>query len=159
MPAAGDAYCCYVLRSIAPAAKATRSYTGITNNLPKRLRQHNGEIKGGARATRAGRPWKVFCLVKGFRVLQEALCFEWRAKRQRASANRKLIPVRGGLGRRCDNIVEVLSLERWTTKCRPAKEIPLTVLWYGADGGGAHWRRKSTSSTGGRSRHEQGMRA
>lgn len=34
-------------------------YTGITNNLEKRLRQHNGEIKGGAFYTRNKRPVKL----------------------------------------------------------------------------------------------------
>lgn len=31
-------------------------YTGITNNLARRLRQHNGEIQGGAKYTLARRP-------------------------------------------------------------------------------------------------------
>lgn len=31
-------------------------YCGVTNNLQRRLRQHNGEIKGGARYTSARRP-------------------------------------------------------------------------------------------------------
>jgi len=30
------------------------------------LRQHNGELKGGAKAASAGRPWNVACLVEGF---------------------------------------------------------------------------------------------
>ena len=33
-------------------------YTGITNNLEKRLRQHNGEIIGGAFYTKNKRPVK-----------------------------------------------------------------------------------------------------
>ena len=31
-------------------------YTGKTNNLEKRIRQHNGEITGGAKYTRIRRP-------------------------------------------------------------------------------------------------------
>ncbi|MCL6096915.1 MAG: GIY-YIG nuclease family protein [Patescibacteria group bacterium] len=34
-------------------------YTGITNNLEKRMRQHNGELKGGAVYTRNKRPVKL----------------------------------------------------------------------------------------------------
>ena len=30
-----------------------RTYLGITNNIRRRWRQHNGEIKGGAKATTA----------------------------------------------------------------------------------------------------------
>jgi predicted GIY-YIG superfamily endonuclease len=36
-----------------------RTYVGITLDVPRRLGQHNGERPGGARATRAGRPWRV----------------------------------------------------------------------------------------------------
>ncbi|MBT7913012.1 GIY-YIG nuclease family protein [Candidatus Bathyarchaeota archaeon] len=31
-------------------------YTGITTSMHRRLRQHNGEIKGGAKYTRSRRP-------------------------------------------------------------------------------------------------------
>lgn len=31
-------------------------YTGITNDLDRRLRQHNGDIPGGAKYTNANRP-------------------------------------------------------------------------------------------------------
>jgi len=34
-------------------------YCGITNNLEKRLKQHKGEIKGGARYTRSHWPCKL----------------------------------------------------------------------------------------------------
>ena len=33
-------------------------YCGITTNLEKRLKQHNGVIKGGAKYTRSRRPCK-----------------------------------------------------------------------------------------------------
>lgn len=31
-----------------------------------RLKQHNGELKGGAKASHAGRPWVCACLIQGF---------------------------------------------------------------------------------------------
>ncbi|WP_319380460.1 GIY-YIG nuclease family protein [Thiomicrorhabdus sp.] len=34
-------------------------YCGISNQLEKRLRQHNGEIKGGARYTQSRRPCQL----------------------------------------------------------------------------------------------------
>ncbi|WP_373019908.1 GIY-YIG nuclease family protein [Thiomicrorhabdus sp.] len=34
-------------------------YCGITNRLENRIRQHNGEIKGGARYTQARRPCQL----------------------------------------------------------------------------------------------------
>jgi putative endonuclease len=36
-----------------------RSYVGISNDLDRRIAQHNGELPGGAKATRAGRPWQI----------------------------------------------------------------------------------------------------
>jgi putative endonuclease len=34
-------------------------YCGITNNLEKRMRQHRGEIKGGAKYTRSRQPFSI----------------------------------------------------------------------------------------------------
>lgn len=34
-------------------------YCGITNHLDQRIRQHNGEIKGGAKYTRANGPCEL----------------------------------------------------------------------------------------------------
>ena len=34
-------------------------YCGVTNDLKNRLKQHNGEIKGGAKYTRSRRPLKL----------------------------------------------------------------------------------------------------
>lgn len=49
----------YLLRS----TRLCRTYIGVTCDLERRLQAHNGERLGGARATRAGRPWqRVACL-------------------------------------------------------------------------------------------------
>ena len=34
-------------------------YCGITNNIENRLKQHNGEIKGGAKYTRSRKPLEL----------------------------------------------------------------------------------------------------
>lgn len=34
-------------------------YTGITDNLDLRIKEHNGELKGGAKYTRSKRPVKL----------------------------------------------------------------------------------------------------
>lgn len=34
-------------------------YTGVSNDLERRFRQHNGELKGGASYTRARRPVRM----------------------------------------------------------------------------------------------------
>jgi len=39
-------------------------YCGITNNLEKRLKQHKGEIKGGAKYTRSHWPCKLVFIEK-----------------------------------------------------------------------------------------------
>jgi len=54
-----------------------RTYIGYTNNICRRLRQHNGEIKGGAKHTIRARPWKLIYYIYGFSNHKEALSFEW----------------------------------------------------------------------------------
>ena len=60
------------------------TYVGATVNLDHRLRQHNGEIKGGAVATtrkvKKGETWTRVCHVEGFPTWSEALKFEWAWK-------------------------------------------------------------------------------
>ena len=70
-------YVCYVLRSVhAPA----RTYCGTTPDLRRRLRQHNGIISGGARATESSRPWKLCALVHGFPDASAAHRYEYFTK-------------------------------------------------------------------------------
>ena len=53
-----------------------RTYIGATTNYERRLRQHNREIKGGARSTKGGGPWLMLCHLAGFRTKSEAYRWE-----------------------------------------------------------------------------------
>ncbi len=75
LPTEGDV--CYLLRSLSTPNK---SYIGYTNCLAHRIRKHNGEITGGAKYTKAARPWHVVAWVSGFATAIEALQFEWAWK-------------------------------------------------------------------------------
>lgn len=65
-----------------------RHYTGATINIEHRLRQHNGELAGGAKATR-GRSWHVQFLVTGFESWGAALRFEHQLKKTVKRHSRK----------------------------------------------------------------------
>lgn len=41
--------------------------------LARRLRQHNGELAGGAKSARGGRPWSLVCTIRGFGTRSEGI--------------------------------------------------------------------------------------
>ena len=57
----------------------TKYYIGYTNNPAKRIRQHNNEIKGGAKATKNFK-WKFVGLISNIGDNIEGLQIEWRLK-------------------------------------------------------------------------------
>ena len=61
-----------------------RTYVGMTNNFTRRLRQHNGELVGGAKYTSRhdSRPWKCVVTVQGFENKVDALRFEYAWKHE-----------------------------------------------------------------------------
>lgn len=60
---------------------ATRTYVGIALDVTTRLRQHNGELDGGAKSTRAGRPWCVRAVFGPYRSRGKAQRIEAAIKR------------------------------------------------------------------------------
>ncbi|XP_010269715.1 PREDICTED: structure-specific endonuclease subunit SLX1 [Nelumbo nucifera] len=68
-----------------------KTYVGVTTDFPRRLKQHNGELKGGAKASRAGRPWVCACIIRGFKDQSEACEFEskWKSISQKLPRKRK----------------------------------------------------------------------
>jgi predicted GIY-YIG superfamily endonuclease len=97
-----------------------RTYVGVTNNLRRRLRQHNGLIKGGAKATR-GAPgqWRICWYVRGFQDYRTALQFEWRMHNPPTR--------RSGVHGRARCLGDVCRLPRWTSQAPRASDVPLHV--------------------------------
>ena len=85
----------------------------------KRLRQHNGELAGGARRTRGICDWRFQCVVSGFRTWQEALQFEWAFKYHSRGCR--------GVDSRTRALTELMKRERWTSNAPLASEVPLVV--------------------------------
>jgi predicted GIY-YIG superfamily endonuclease len=100
------------------------TYVGVSPDPTRRLRQHNGEISGGAKYTASkGDGWTHVCIVEGFRTKTEALQFEWAVKHV-APRNA------GGLSNRIKKLYVVCARERWTSKAPPAHETTLVIHWH-----------------------------
>lgn len=80
-------YYCYCLYN----DNNNKTYVGCTNNLTRRLRQHNGEIVGGAKYTTAQQvTWKhMFYITSSHFDHRTALSFEWHLKHPRTLAKGK----------------------------------------------------------------------
>lgn len=83
-------------------SNGTRTYIGSTTDIIRRLRQHNGEIRGGARSTRGKGPWKIVCYISGFENRSSACRWERILKcRARGLDRRHAYMKRVGLYKRC----------------------------------------------------------
>ena len=103
------------------------TYVGATVDVDRRLRQHNGVIKGGARQTARvvakGGKWERVCHVAGFPTWKCALQFEWKWK----YLTRKM-PKGKPLQRRMEALNELMSSERSTSTAIPFSEYTLTII-------------------------------
>ena len=91
----------YILKEI----NGKKTYVGYTNNLERRIRQHNGEIKGGAKYTQ-GKKWEYFAHISNFPNKIIALQCEWKLKH-----SNKIPSIPG----RIEGIKYILSLEKYNT--------------------------------------------
>ena len=103
-------YCCYILES------ESHSYVGCTNNLARRLRQHNGEICGGARANRGKTSW-VAAVVDGFPDKRSALQFEWAIKHTASNAGCRRLK---GAARRVYKVASMVAANKACRRCSSA---------------------------------------
>ncbi|KAI5857436.1 hypothetical protein GGS23DRAFT_587376 [Durotheca rogersii] len=79
-------YTVYILRS---TVRNSSLYIGSTPNPPRRLKQHNGDVPGGAARTSRTklRPWEMVGLVSGFPGMVAALKFEWALNNSHISSH------------------------------------------------------------------------
>lgn len=105
---------CYILRTSNPLY-GNHTYNGSTNNLIRRLRQHNSELTGGAKATHNKGPWKYYAILTGFDTRLEALSCEWKIKHPTGHRNRpkKYCGITG----RINAFNLILNQDKWTSKC------------------------------------------
>lgn len=103
----------YVLQSL----DRKRTYIGATVDVDHRLDQHNGVLKGGARAT-AGRQWERVIYVTGFPTWNDALKFEWRWKHITRTYNYGF-----GLAGRVRALLHLVGMERASATATPF------ILW------------------------------
>lgn len=108
-------------------ADSGHTYIGATVDLEHRLRQHRGELCGGARATSKRKGWKVHCHVENFPDWRSALQFEWRWKQISRKFAKELPP----LARRESALGMLLELDTSTTAAIPysAWPQPPNVVW------------------------------
>jgi len=104
----------YLVYCLASETSPNQTYVGITNNFKRRIRQHNGEITGGARRTRAYRPWKPFLHITNLTKTQ-ALQLEWALKHRRKGP--------GGYVGRVKTLEFLLGTNQWTKKATPTQEL------------------------------------
>jgi predicted GIY-YIG superfamily endonuclease len=101
---------CYLIKN------GNLTYNGSTNNPKRRLRQHNGEIKGGAKYTsKIKGGWEIYCLMSGFPDKINTLQCEWRWKHCNGMPGKRESKYCGVNGR-IKGLNEVLCSEKWTSR-------------------------------------------
>tara|TARA_Y100001958_G_C21206739_1_gene532761 strand:- start:235 stop:636 length:402 start_codon:yes stop_codon:yes gene_type:complete len=94
-------YLVYLLKS------DNSSYVGMTNDFFRRFRQHNKEIKGGAKYTSKKINWYPVIIIDGFPDKKSACQCEWRVKRGK----------NGSIGRAKYLSEYIHHNDKWTSKC------------------------------------------
>ncbi|MES1913294.1 MAG: hypothetical protein MHM6MM_005494 [Cercozoa sp. M6MM] len=109
----GDVRVCYLLHSQHPS-HPTKCYIGYTTDPTRRIRQHNGEVNGGAKKTSRHRPWHMVLCVSGFPNEVAALQFEWAwqnpSKSRLCKADHAAMRIKPGLPGRIQELYLLLSV-------------------------------------------------
>jgi predicted GIY-YIG superfamily endonuclease len=98
---------CYILYS------GNRTYVGYTVNPARRVRQHNGLIKGGARATRRATNWAFLAIVMATEPTTltkcQALSLEWHLKHPNGRKRHPPPSTYWGVQGRLQGMIQVLN--------------------------------------------------
>jgi predicted GIY-YIG superfamily endonuclease len=106
-----------------------RTYNGFTVNPKRRIRQHNGEITGGAKyTTQNSKNWEIYFLMFGFPDKQNALQCEWKIKHP--NNKRKRPQIFSKPKGRINGVCEIFEMcDKWTSKSLyDIKDLELTIL-------------------------------
>ena len=126
------AWYCYLLRN-RQSKYAHLTYNGSTNDLRRRLRQHNEEIAGGARYTHGrGGEWEYYALLTGFPDHKNTLSCEWRIKHTLGKPGKRPKEHCGMVGR-IVALNSILQLERWTKQCIHNNQEQLFTVYVADD--------------------------
>ncbi|KAL0482290.1 structure-specific endonuclease subunit SLX1 [Acrasis kona] len=113
-------FSCYLISS--NYGKNGRTYVGVTSNLKKRIRQHNGEIVGGAKSTANKGVWSYVCILTGFKSQRDALQFEWRMHHPPKKG-------RSGIKGRLNNMQDIFKLDKWTKNSELVELDKMKLIW------------------------------
>ena len=127
-----DTWFCYILRNNYEPHKNI-TYNGSTNNLVRRIRQHNGIISGGARLTHkyGNSNWSIYALVSGFPDHVNCLQCEWRIKHP--DNKRKRSKKYTGPFGRIIGLIDVLQSDKWTSNSTVGNDSLVINVWVHVD--------------------------
>jgi len=119
-------YYCYILKN---QTAINKTYNGFTVNPARRLRQHNQEIKGGAKFTKkyGNKDWQMFVLISGFPDSQNALQCEWRIKHP--DCKRKISTKYMSPFGRINGLNEILKSDQWTSFTTIPSNTLILTIW------------------------------
>lgn len=123
-----EVHYCYILRNTYEPHK-NYTYNGYTNNITRRLRQHNQIIKGGAKRTRnyGNKTWEYIAVVTGFKTRINALQCEWAICKpnNRRRRSKKYVGPKG----RIKGLSEVLNRTQWTKRSKLQNKDAEFKVW------------------------------
>ncbi|EJD51950.1 hypothetical protein AURDEDRAFT_181521 [Auricularia subglabra TFB-10046 SS5] len=130
-------YACYLLKS-RKTTSSTATYIGSTPHPPRRIRQHNGEIQGGAWKTRKSRPWEMNMLIYGFPSKLAALQAEWAWQNPSRTRHFKTLRDQGIFSSSGKSLKKSILVARLMLSSHPYNLCPLHVKIFTAEAM-RHW--------------------